>query len=342
MVKKQGSQWVLFFLMSFSFLLIGAFIFILVNLGVIPSNLWTGNALQIGSAIQMMLMTFALQKRIYHLYQQQVKALDEAKVQTSNLLSRNQQIDKMKSDFLGFMAHEIRTPLMSLLSGAETLKYIQEGPSILLLAEVIVDSGKRLQDLTDDIFYFSSLKEGMEGIDQTCIHLIVMLESVLKDYEAALKESKVDVRVVVDKAINVIGDAEKLKQVFGKIVSNVVKHAPGASLTIYSDPDMIYPNQYEKEYDAEAAFEKLPCLHLGFKDHGIGIDLSKKDHLFKIFSHMHDITHHHSGQGLSLAICKYIVERHGGALWVENNFEEKGCTFHIRLPLYPQTAQIGR
>ncbi len=127
----------------------------------------------------------------------------------------------------------------------------------------------------------------------------------------SIREHKAEIKC--QKLPKIYGDGTQLTQVFQNLIGNAIKFHAEKSPAISISAVRINGN-YE----------------IMVKDNGIGIDPEYKDKIFLIFQRLHN-REDYPGTGIGLAICKRIVERHGGAIWVESQVGE-GATFHFSLP----------
>ena len=138
-----------------------------------------------------------------------------------------------------------------------------------------------------------------------------ILENALANLEASIKDSKAE--VTFDEMPTVLGDEVQLTQVFQNLIGNGIKYRGEATPQIHVSA---------KKQDSEWIF--------GVRDNGIGIDPKYKDRIFGIFKRLHG--KELPGTGMGLAICKKIVERHGGRIWVDSQPGE-GAIFQFTLPM---------
>jgi light-regulated signal transduction histidine kinase (bacteriophytochrome) len=137
------------------------------------------------------------------------------------------------------------------------------------------------------------------------------MKQVLKNLEASIKESNAE--IIAENLPTVLANSTQLQQVLQNLVANSIKfrgaRVPRVSIRA-------------KQVGAEWLFE--------LSDNGIGIAAEHADRIFVIFQRLHT-REEYSGNGIGLSICKKIIERHGGRIWVSAN-EQEGATFHFTLP----------
>jgi signal transduction histidine kinase len=180
-----------------------------------------------------------------------------------------------------------------------------------------VDGAVRMQALIQDLLKFSRV--GKADIEPKAIECRVAVEQALKNLNAAVEESGA---VVNWKGLPVVmADSSLLTQVFQNLISNAIKFHG-------SETPMI-------QIDAE---KKGHEWVLSVSDNGIGIRAESWQDIFVIFRRLHTRTEY-AGNGIGLAICKKIIERHGGKLWIEGQVAP-GCRFKFTLPAEPPSKTV--
>jgi K+-sensing histidine kinase KdpD len=225
------------------------------------------------------------------------------------------ELDRMKSEFLGIVSHDFRSPLSSIiLAGKSLLKNeaVQGVQRVKEYLQLIVDQANRLNQLAEDTLSIAKVESGQLSY----YFKIVNIERLIQDAISLVKfSSRHQVEYTVDPNVAFIkGDQAKLRQVVGNLVGNAVKYSPqGGKVRIAVEnhsPEMILAS---------------------ISDEGIGIPPGQKDKLFQKFSRIDsDEAKTIKGTGLGLWISKEIVQAHGGAIWVESEVG-KGSTFKFTL-----------
>lgn len=224
--------------------------------------------------------------------------------------------DQEKNDFISSISHELRTPLTSIKGWGETL---QDGGTEdeELLSEglkIICHETDRLIILVNDLLDFSRLQSNRLEMHMQEMVLDDLLEEVYKQFSQRAKKEKINLQLrLEDDGMLILGDYNRLKQVFINIVDNAMKFTEGAKnakieLQSYTDEDKIY---------------------ISITDNGSGI--SPED-LSKVKEKFYKGTSKKSGTGLGLSIATEIVHLHQGQLWIESVYGE-GAQITIMLPL---------
>ena len=230
--------------------------------------------------------------------------------------------NKAKSDFLASMSHELRTPLNAIIGFSQVLQEKYFGDLNDKQSEYvadIVDSGKHLLSLINDILDLSKIEAGKMELDISEVKVADLLHnSLVMIKEKALSHSiSLDLQIADNiNGTKIKGDERRLKQVMFNLLSNSAKFTPdGGAITIVARKD-------EKELD------------ISVSDTGIGMTPQEQKRLFEAFYQASGgIKGKTPGTGLGLAITKSIIEKHGGKIWVESEGPNKGSKFTFTLPI---------
>jgi signal transduction histidine kinase len=220
------------------------------------------------------------------------------------------------------MSHELRTPLNAIIGFSQVLQEQYFGNLNEKQTEYvtdIVESGKHLLSLINDILDLSKIEAGKMELDMARVKIgDVVRNSLVMVKEKALAH-RINLDLQVSEAINgseIPGDERRLKQVMFNLLSNATKFTPDGGI-IRVEADKI-----EKE------------IVIRVIDNGIGMTAQEQKRLFEAFYQASGgIKDKTPGTGLGLAITKSIVEKHGGRIWVESEGTNKGCKFIFTLPV---------
>jgi light-regulated signal transduction histidine kinase (bacteriophytochrome) len=172
-----------------------------------------------------------------------------------------------------------------------------------------VDGSKRMQDLIQALLAYSRI--GTKGRQFAPTNCEIVLQTVLKNLQIAIEDSQAT--ITHDSLPTVMGDAIQLGQLFQNLIGNAIKF------------------RGEKPPSVHVTAERQAGDWLfSFRDDGIGIDSQYAQRIFVIFQRLHT-KEEYPGTGICLALCKKIVERHNGRIWVESQ-PHKGSTFRFTLP----------
>ena len=208
-------------------------------------------------------------------------------------------------------SHDLQEPLRMVSSYTQLIARRYKGKLDADADEFIafaVDGANRMQRLILDLLAYSRVNTAGRQFEPTAMETV--LKAALNNLTNAVKESQAI--ITHDPLPAVMGDDKQLAQLFQNLLSNAVKFG-GAQ------PPRIHISA--KQTDGEWLFS--------VRDHGIGLDPQYADRIFVIFQRLHT-REEYPGTGIGLAICKKIVERHGGRMWVESELG-KGATFYFTL-----------
>lgn len=232
---------------------------------------------------------------------------------------------KMRDDFISIAAHELKTPLSSLMLQVQMLNhYINNGKiqslgedKLLHLADISNKQVKRFSHLINDLLDVSRINTGKLKLHVEEVNVIDVIESSISHFKAELE--KYGCHVSFDANEKIIGhwDRMRLEQVFTNLISNAIKYGAGK------------PISFE-------AIQQYNSVIITVHDQGMGIAKEDQEKIFERFvraAPMDNI----GGLGLGLFITKQIVEAHGGSIKVESD-KGTGSNFILELPLqFPET-----
>jgi signal transduction histidine kinase/DNA-binding response OmpR family regulator len=229
-----------------------------------------------------------------------------------------------KSDFLSNMSHDIRTPLNAIL-GMTTVAamHIDEKERVLDALNKITISGRHLLGLINSVLDMSKIESGKMVLTEEEFNLSDIIENFMALFQVQVKEKKLDMEVHVASIEHedVIGDDQRLQQIFVNIMGNAVKFTPeGGRITL---------DISEKPSNVAG----MGCYEFIFEDTGIGMEKDFIDKIFSPFSRAADSrTAHIEGTGLGMSIAVSIARLMGGDIHVESELG-KGSRFTVNVYL---------
>ncbi len=233
----------------------------------------------------------------------------ELQQQKQDLARSNDELQQ----FAYVASHDLQEPLRMITSYLELLERRYKGqldPKADQFIAYAVDGAARMQILINDLLQYSRVGSRGQLLEQ--VDCEVVLQNVLRNLQVAIAENKAI--ITHDSLPQVNADLTQLTQVFQNLIGNAIKFHG-------EDPPKIHIGIVER--NDKWLFSVC--------DNGIGIESQYVDRIFVIFQRLHSRTDY-PGTGMGLAICKKIVERHGGTLWVEST-PHKGSTFYFTLPV---------
>jgi signal transduction histidine kinase/CheY-like chemotaxis protein len=248
--------------------------------------------------------------------------------QARDLLHQLEESDRQKDLFLATLSHELRTPLNSMLGWIQMLRNKQNGMGQVetdYALEVIERNARAQSELISDILFVSRIITGKLKLNFETINLIFVLEAAIDVVRPSIEAKEIRLETHFESAGQIKGDADRLQQIFWNILSNAVKFTPrGGSIHI---------NVRRQGAQTE----------IKITDDGQGIEAEFLPYIFDRFSQADSTyTRKVGGLGLGLAIVRYLVELHGGAIRVESDGPNRGTCFTLLLPVCakPQTGEM--
>ncbi|MCU0641293.1 MAG: HAMP domain-containing histidine kinase [Candidatus Margulisbacteria bacterium] len=229
-----------------------------------------------------------------------------------------QEVDRIKTDFLSVVSHELYTPLTPIKMGIAQLKMV---PGLTDDLKVIISTIDRqalhLQSMIDEVLDFSWLDVKDLKLNKEPINLAYVIDEVKEGAAVDLIRKSISCAVDVQPDLpTVLADRKRLQHVLKVLLDNAVKFSP------------------EKTEISIKVNRTSEGIQVAVTDQGIGIT---QENIVKLFDRFYQAENHltreHGGLGLGLAIAKRIVEAHGGRIWVESPGLGRGSRFIFTLPL---------
>lgn len=222
-------------------------------------------------------------------------------------------LENVRSQFVANVSHELKTPLTSIKGFSETLREVEDAATREKFLDIIDDEAERLTRLINDILILSSIENAKE-INLESINVGDSVKDVYTLMKNTADKKKIELKMVGEDFIEILGDKDKFKQMLINLVDNAIK---------YSEPgDKVFIIRESKE-------DK--CI-ISVEDTGVGIS---KEHIDRLFERFYRVDKARSrsqgGTGLGLAIVKHIVISLNGTINVESE-PGKGSKFIITIP----------
>ena len=236
------------------------------------------------------------------------------------LYERTKELDRLKSEFVAVVSHEVRTPITSIKGSLELLadeRFTKLPPPQKELLGICQANTERLISLINDILDFSKLESSKLSLNIEAIDVDKVLSESVENIRSLAAQKEVTIELTVDvSAGRIEADPMRVGQVATNLIGNAIKFSPDKSrIEVFASGDP----------------EKIT---VSVKDYGRGISARDITRLFQRFAQLDSSTTRKAGgTGLGLVISKGIVEQHGGNIWVESALNE-GSTFSFSLPRF--------
>ncbi len=185
--------------------------------------------------------------------------------------------------------------------------------------EFITEGNKRMRALLADLLAYTQVARDDQEVTEP-VDLNRVLETALRNCQAAIEES--GARINSDNLPSVPGYESHLVQLFQNLISNSLKYRSER------------PPRIDVTVEKQGSFWRI-----AIKDNGMGIAPEYHEQIFGVFKRLHGSAI--PGTGIGLAICKRVIDRYGGQLWVQSDVD-LGATFYFTLPAMPGGAPDGR
>ncbi|WP_312470536.1 ATP-binding protein [Neobacillus sp.] len=244
-------------------------------------------------------------------------------VQSQELATKLQKVDKLKDDFLANTSHELRNPLHGMINIAQTVldSEVHSGnEKNKQNLELLITIGRRLSFILNDLLDITRLREQHIRLHKKSIHILPVASGVLDMLRFMTEGKNIQLKLEIpDHISNVLVDEDRLIQILFNLLHNAVKFTEEGVVTL-------------------SAAIQGDMVTISIKDTGMGIDEETQQRIFHPYEQGNSsITSLGGGIGLGLSICKQLVELHGGTLSVKSTLG-KGSVFSFTLPLAKGSA----
>lgn len=242
-------------------------------------------------------------------------------------ITREKEIDQMKSDFVSLVSHELRTPMTSIIGFVSLILEGKTGPINDKQRRSLVrvqHQAERLAALINDLLDISRIEAGRIQMKQEEISVSEIAKQRIEEISPQADAKSIELRLFTPESLpNTIGDQQRIGQVFTNLIGNAIKFTPERGKIAV-----------RISADGRLSEESERVLHIEVIDTGEGIPMEERERVFNRFHQLGNInTRQEGGSGLGLSIVKSIVESHGGAVWVEDGYEGCGSNFQFTLPI---------
>ena len=255
---------------------------------------------------------------------------DNAAIAISNaqLYAEIQRANEAKSEFVSFVAHELKNPMTSIKGYTELLAAGSVGQITEMQTNflgTIRSNVERMSALVSDLNDNAKIEAGRLRLDYRPADVHEIVDEVIRSTKRQVEDKRQRIELQLPSQLPMVwADRLRVAQVLTNLVSNAYKYTPeGGKILIGAE-------ETDNQWDPQGAKR---VVHLLVKDNGIGINFEDQAHIFQKFFRSDDSKAREApGTGLGLNITKSLVEMQGGRIWFDSEFR-KGTTFHFTIPV---------
>lgn len=261
---------------------------------------------------------FLMNNRVFAESKAAEQRLEEEKIALESL-------NHLKTEFLGNISHELKTPLTVMSGYAQTTNQLLEGPGELDTSEIsrrmklITSEAERLSLMVGHILDVTRMEEGRMEMEKRSCHIDEIVYGAVEIHYPMLNKNQNRLKIQIERGLpDVWADPARISQVIVNLISNAVRFTSDGVIII-------------------SAKQKEGKICICVSDTGIGIAPKRIASLFERYGGKQKSgSGKDTGTGLGLYICKHIVEEHGGSIWIESE-EGKGTSVFFTLPMATST-----
>ena len=235
-----------------------------------------------------------------------------------------EELERLRSEFLGMVSHELRTPLTSIKGSAATVLGNSsqfDASDMLRFFRIIDEQSDYLSDLISNLLDMTRIEAGTLSVTLEPTDVVHLVDEAKNTFRRSAARNVIDVDLAPDLP-PLKADRRRMAQLLDNLLSNASKYSP--------EPSTIKVTALQED------------LHVAISvtDDGRGVSADQLPDLFKKFTRIdsEDGKRKIAGDGLGLAICKGIVETHGGRIWAESDGLGHGTRFTFTIPVFDEAA----
>ncbi len=231
--------------------------------------------------------------------------------------NKQARLNRLQSNFISSVSHELKSPLASLQLYLETMKYQDLSPEeIRDFVDIMLADTERLSSLIENILEASNPETKKLQLQIKPVEMKPFLQEMIEGYQRQFEEKEVPVSLDLEDAPVLPIDKQAMRMVFSNLIANALRYSPkGAPLSIRMQ-------------------KKGKFCDIEFRDKGIGLDEKERKRIFKKFYRVQNSeTQNIEGAGLGLFLSREIVNHHKGKIKVQSEGRGKGCVFTVSLPV---------
>lgn len=250
-----------------------------------------------------------------------IREITERKKAELKITVQNEELTKLNEDknrFISILAHDLKSPFNSILGLLDLLAenvHRYETTKTEKLIKVVRNSSRHFYQLLESLLLWARSQSGKMTFEPQDLHLNGISSSIVEELQLNADSKNISINLALKNDIYILADLDMLKTILRNLLSNAIKFTnPGGQIDIMAEQDKSFAT-------------------VVISDNGIGMSQQTIDNLF-LFSGYHKTegTQGESGSGLGLFLCRELVEKNNGRIWVESE-EGKGSKFKFTLPI---------
>ena len=251
----------------------------------------------------------------------------ESMVVTMQDLAPLEELERQRAEFLRIVSHELRTPLISIKGSATTVldaSRVPEAPEVLQFFRVINDQVNYMHGLIGDLLDHGRIVTGTLSVSPKPVEVAGLVDLARSTFLAGGSNRGLTIDLP-ESLPRVMADRARIVQVLNNLLSNAARHSPESSpIRVAAERDGVH-------------------VQISVADHGRGVPADQLPHLFRKHAGTTSVTGlgRPGASGLGLAICKGLVEAHGGRIWAENATAGDGTEFKFTVPVAEDTTDLA-
>ncbi|AVD84968.1 hybrid sensor histidine kinase/response regulator [Pseudomonas sp. SWI6] len=316
------------FIIAWSAFLLGGLVNTLMVLGYLPNVFLTMYASQLGSALEVALLSLALADRINSLREQQASTLRDTGRTLEQLNQQLARSNRLKDEFLATVTHELRTPMNGVIGSLELMHTLPMDAEMAQYHRTAVGSSQDMMDMVDDILTLTELQAGRLRVQGTPFSLRRLVQDLRAGYagRALGKGLYLSLDIPAELPDALVGDAQKLARCLGCLVDNGLKFTHQGGVMIQARGRRLGPDSLS--------------LTFTVSDSGIGFDDLDQAILYQRFFQVDgSMTRRYGGLGIGLSICRQLGELLGATLSHEST-RGLGSRFELTLEVAIEQVQM--
>jgi signal transduction histidine kinase len=254
-------------------------------------------------------------------FNQMTKELKVSKDQIDQYSTDLEKLLKQKDEFINQLGHDLKNPLGPIINLVPLLESKETDTDKIEILKIMKRNADYMKNLVIKTIELARLNSSTTEFNFEDTNLLNEIINVIDQNDFLFKEKKIEIQNNISKNLIVNADKLRLSELLNNMLNNSIKYSKDSSkITIDS-------------------FENDKYVTISIKDTGIGL---KKEEINKIFNEFYkadESRHDFDSSGLGLSICKKIVEKHGGQIWIESEGIGKGSTFFFTLPKYNKNQE---